>query len=697
MKLPTSLQLFFAQTPFLRIVFPFALGIFAQLHFEWSNIIPFIIPLSIVIAAYAIFQFSSLKISFKWFELNGILIQLILFFSGIIITQTQFVNHQSDYYGNLISPKNKIVQIRLLENPIEKAGSYKALADVEFIHQQSVSGKTIVYFNKSNFEHRFIYGDILLVPNHFTKIKNSGNPGCFNYKFSCFMQDVTHQIFINEADCEKLNNRHNGFYKQLWQVRDSILSIIEQNVTSEKELGVAQALLIGYRDNLDKDLQQVYSNTGIVHVLAISGMHLGLIFWMLNKALFFLDKRRKSKWIKSIIILTIIWLFALLTGASGSVMRAAVMFTFVQAALLMKRNSSIYNSLAASAFIMLVFNPFILADVGFQLSYIAVIGIISLQKFIYDWIYIKNWIAKKIWNLIAVSIAAQILAAPICMLYFHQFPNYFLLANLIAIPISTIVLFEIIGMLIVAKFSVFWGGLIGKLITFTTWLMNTGVEWVDGLPHSVINNLQFNVWQILLMYSSIIAFVFWLVNKNVNYLKVSMIAFLIMLVWLTSDKIETQKQQKIIVYAIPKGSAIDFIQGNEFAIFQDSLVLANHITQNFHIKPSRVLHQATSINNALMTKVDEQSLVAFNQRITYLGRKEYCFEFENKIETDILIVAHNSIYSVNDLLKKYKFKQLIFDSSNSNYKVKKWMNEAANLHLAAFNTIESGAFEMNIQ
>ncbi|MFM2224869.1 MAG: hypothetical protein RJA07_1071 [Bacteroidota bacterium] len=696
MKLPTSFQLFISQTPFLRLIFPFAIGIFLQLYFEWYSVLIPAVALLAIVVGYIAFQFLSLKFIFKWFEWNGIFLQLILFLAGIITTQFQFINHQSNFYGKYISNKNQIISIRLLENPMEKAGSYKALADVELVNHQSVVGKTIVYFNKNNFQHRFVYGDVLLVPNHFTEIKNSGNPGCFNYKFSCFMQDVTHQIFIKEGDCEKINNHHNPFYKSLWQVRDSILSIIEQNVTSDKELGVAQALLIGYRDNLDKDLQQVYSNTGIVHVLAISGMHLGLIFWMLNKVLFFLDKKRKTKWLKALFILTIIWLFALLTGASGSVMRAAVMFTFVQAASLMKRNPSVYNSLAASAFVMLVFNPFILADVGFQLSYIAVVGIISLQKFIYNWYYFTNKALKKIWGLMAVSIAAQVLAAPICMLYFHQFPNYFLLANLIAIPLSTVVLFQIIALVVVAPFSKLVAFYLGKIISFTTMLMNTGVEWVDSMPHSVINNLQFNAWQILLMYIFIIAFVFWLIRKNTKHLQISMIAFLVMLCWFVFDEIKIQQQRKIIVYAIPKGSAVDCISGNDFAIFQDSMVATHHITQNFHLKPARVLHQAISLQPSLIKKIDDQNFIAFNQRISYLQNKIFYKEADTKIETDILIVAHNSIYSVNDVLKKYKFKQLIFDSSNSNYKVNKWLKEASNMHLNAFSTNENGAFILDL-
>jgi hypothetical protein len=199
------------------------------------------------------------------------------------------------------------------------------------------------------------------------------------------------------------------------------------------------------------------------------------------------------------------------------------------------------------------------------------------------------------------------------------------------------------------------------------------------------------------MYIFIIAFVFWLIQKNAKHLQISMLAFLVMICWFVLDEIKIQQQQKIIVYAIPKGSAVDCISGNNFAIFQDSMVATHHITQNFHLKPARVLHQAISLQPSLIKKIDDCNFIAFNQRITYLQNKIFNNEADTKIETDILIVAHNSIYSVHDVLKKYKFKQLIFDSSNSNYKVKKWMNEASNMHLNAFSTIENGALTMAIK
>jgi competence protein ComEC len=695
MKLPNSFQLFIFENPFIRLLVPFSVGIGAQLFFEWHNLFIPSICLFTSILMYAAFQTTTIKLKFKWHFVAGILLQFSLFFVGIVLTQPQFITNQNNYYGNYIHSNNQIIAIRLLENPIEKASSYKALAEVESINKQPTIGKTIVYFSKKNYSHQYKYGDKLLVPNHFTGIKNSGNPGCYNYQFSCLLQDVTHQIFLKEQEAKCIGNTHNPFYKLLWDFRENILATMQANILSKKELGVAQALLIGYRDNLDKDLQQTYSNTGIVHVLAISGMHLGLIFWLLNFCLCFLDKNQKTRLLKSIIVLTIIWVFALLTGASGSVMRAAVMFTFMQAANLIHRKPSIYNALAASAFVMMVYHPFILADVGFQLSYIAVIGIVALQKYIYNWIYVKNWWLKKIWNLMAVSIAAQIVAAPICMFYFHQFPNYFLLANLIAIPLSTVVLFEIIALLVVALIYGLAAKALGSIITFTTFLMNCGIEWVDSLPHSVINNLQFSVIQIIILYASIFSIIFWLINKKINFLKIGLLSFLIFLISVSIDDWQIKHQQKIIVYAIPNGSAIDFISGNSYGYFYDTMVTKNHITQNFHIKPAHVLFQATQLSPKLTATIYPNHFMAFNRKIIYLSTKQKPICSITKIDADIIVIAHNSIYSLHDVTKNYTFNLLIFDSSNSNYKTEKWMKEASDLGLQAYSTNKSGAYILN--
>ena len=264
-------------------------------------------------------------------------------------------------------------------------------------------------------------------------IKNSGNPGAFNYQRYAAFQGIYHNVFLKDKDWQVVpGNTKNWFYDFVYSARAYVLSVLRNTIhTGKDELGIAQALLIGYTNDLDKDLVQAYSNTGVVHIIAISGMHLGLIYVLLLWIFTKMPLINKSKLVQLILILTCLWLFAFLTGASPSVLRAAVMFSCIAIGKNLKKDVSIFTSLAASALILLCFNPYYLWAVGFQLSYLAVIGIVVFQKPIYNCLYIKNKWIDKVWQLMAVSTAAQLLTFPLCIYYFHQFPNLFLLQILL--------------------------------------------------------------------------------------------------------------------------------------------------------------------------------------------------------------------------------------------------------------------------
>ena len=196
------------------------------------------------------------------------------------------------------------------------------------------------------------------------------------------------------------------------------------NIKGDKELGLAEALLIGYKDDLDKTLVQSYTNTGVVHIIAISGLHLGLIYWLLVQLLKPLQRRKYMKWLRPVIIILGLWLFSLLAGAQPSILRSAVMFTCIVIGETIAKKTSIYNSLALSAFGLLCWNPYWLWDVGFQLSYSAVLSIIIFMRPVYNLLYVKNKILDFFWKINAVTIAAQILTLPLSIYHFHQFPVY---------------------------------------------------------------------------------------------------------------------------------------------------------------------------------------------------------------------------------------------------------------------------------
>jgi competence protein ComEC len=216
--------------------------------------------------------------------------------------------------------------------------------------------------------------------------------------------------------------------------------------------------LIGYREDLDKSLVQSYANTGVVHIIAISGLHLGMLYGLLLLVLKPLKKLKMPSWCQLSIVLAGLWMFSFIAGASPSVLRSAVMFSVIAVGNAAKKKANIYNTLSASAFLLLWINPFFLWDPGFQLSYAAVLSIAIFQKPITGLIETGNKILDATWSLVSISFAAQILTTPISLLQFHQQPLLFLFANAVAVPLSGIVLYGEILLLLVSNIHILANG-----------------------------------------------------------------------------------------------------------------------------------------------------------------------------------------------------------------------------------------------
>ncbi|MGC4100454.1 ComEC/Rec2 family competence protein [Ferruginibacter sp.] len=461
--------------PFVRLLLPFVTGITIQ----WYAQLPFVSILLAVTgfgAAIILFKFLPLSFRFKLQAVQGILINLLLIAFGLFITWQKDIRHSNNWYGNYYNDSGYIIA-RIDEPLVEKVKSYKANAVAEaFVTADSTiacTGNLLLYFSKDSAAQQLHYGDRVLLNKKLQPIKNSGNPGAFNYEQYAAFQQLFNNAFLKEKDWILLPQKNVNAFKQfIYAARENILNNLRKNInTGKDELGIAEALLIGYTNDLDKDLVQAYSNTGVVHIIAISGMHLGLIYVLLVWLFARIPLVNRSKLLQVVLILSCLWLFSLLTGASASVLRSAVMFTFITIGNNISKKPSIYNSLAASAFTLLCYDPYFLWDVGFQLSYLAVVGIIIFQKPIYNLIYIKNKWIDAVWKLVAVSLAAQILTFPVCIYYFHQFPNLFLLTNIVAVPLSSIILYAEI-FLVAFSWIPFVGIWAGKITGWLVGLMN---------------------------------------------------------------------------------------------------------------------------------------------------------------------------------------------------------------------------------
>jgi competence protein ComEC len=510
------------------------------------------------------------------------------------------------------------------------------------------------------------------------------------------MQSTFHQVFLKPVDWIKLDKNNAHWFKQfIFTARQNIVSILQRNLPPSKdELGIAEALLIGYTNDLDRDLVKAYSNTGVVHIIAISGMHLGLIYvllvWVFGKT----PVINQSKILQLILMLTCLWLFALLTGAAASVIRSAVMFTFIAVGKNIAKKSSIYNSMAASAFVMLCYNPYFLWDVGFQLSYLAVVGIIIFQQAIYNWWYIKNKLANEIWKLMAISLAAQILTFPICIYYFHQFPNLFLLTNIIAVPLSSAILFTEIG-LVAFSWIPFVGEWIGKLVGGMVWIMNKIILWVSQLPFSVWEKIPATLLSTGLLYLAVFCLSCWLLEKNKNSFRLGLISLVFFTLIQSYGEWQIKNQQKLIVYNIPQHKAIDFVRGNQFQFLGDSGILGDQALQNFHLEPARIALQLTQpLASGSLYASASMFYQLGSKKIILLDRPLQLEASQSKMDVDIIILSKSPKLFIAQLASVFNCRQYVFDASNSLWKIGQWQKECEELHLRSYSVSDNGAFVM---
>lgn len=474
--------------------------------------------------------------------------------------------------------------------------------------------------------------------------------------------------------------------------RAYILQTIRKYVKGEMETSIAEALLIGYRDDLDRDLVQAYSNTGVVHIIAVSGMHLGLIYGLLMFLLKGLNRNKRLKIIKAVLIITLLWLFSLLTGASASVLRAVLMFTCIAGGDLLGKKGNIYNSMAFSAVVLLLFNPFLLWDVGFQLSYAAVLSIVLFMKPIYNWFTIQNKLLDGLWKLNALTLSAQILTLPLCMYHFHQAPTLFLITNLIAVPLSSLVLYALILLMVVSPIAAF-ANATGWLITKLLWLMNQFILWVDHFTFAVIDGIQHSPVQTILLYLIISAIAVWLIQKKKAALKFTLLFIAVFFAVQFYYQYSTSKQQKLVVYNLSQHTAIDFMLGKQYYFVGDSVLLQDGFLRNFHLKPSRIAHRTYHQPNIIPKS---NSVWMINKKTILRIDQSYRYDSTVKITADVVIVSNNPKLYLNQLQKTINCKLFIFDSSNPQWKLKYWKIDCEKLGINYFCTSEQGAFVMNL-
>jgi len=686
------------QFPFIRLLVALIAGIMFQWYFKitLSGIMVLVCSILLGLTFFSVLSFTK-KFVFNW--VRGLLLLLLFVCTGMAITWKKNITNDSKWFGRNYIPGSPLIAT-IGEPLIEKSNSWKGMATITAIYQnnkwQTACGNVLVYFKKDTVTPLLQYGDELIFNTPVQPVKNSGNPAAFDYKKYCLFQNITGQVYLRQNDYAVLSEKNaNAFRRFLFVLRDWTLHQLKQNIHIPEQLGIAEALLIGYRNDLDKDLVQAYSNTGTVHIIAISGLHLGIIYAALVMFFSLFKQGKVIRIIQPVFILLVIWLFTGIAGAAPSVLRAAVMFTCILAGKMLNRNGNIYNTLAASAFILLVTNPFYLWDAGFQLSYTAVLGIVIFYKLVNNLLYFKNRTLRWVWQLSAISLSAQIFTLPLVVYHFHQLPVMFLFSNLVAVPLSGIILFE---ELLLFCFSM-WpaaASLLGFVTELSIKAMNDFIKHINKLPFAVWNGWHISVIQLLFMLAGTCFFAAWIFSKNTQNVITALCSTLAFFIIRDVDIIHHQHQQKLLVYNIAKHRAIDFIDGTGCRFSGDSVVLTDVLQRNFNLRPARIKDRVYSSGYAMLPCINNYVLAVGSAKILLLNKPLFTSKPANKIALDLLILTANTNYDPLSISNIFQCNTIVADATIPEWKAIKLKKEFEQLHLRFYSVAQQGAFTLKL-
>lgn len=676
---------FWHNIPIVRLLIPFAIGVGIDMFY----------PLALT-HAFLLVTFSILLLLFLTFQKRdqfhfsrGVLTTIVFFVSGICLHQYQDIRNRDHYFERKTYTK---LILKTTETMVPKKRSWKVkcqiLGVVDSIGNIShATGNILLYVKKDIESPPLNYGDRIVLSKGVVKeTQPPQNPGEFNYKRYLAFQHIHHQVYVRKDELFKLEgNDGHPIIHLIIDMQNYFAATLQNYLKSANEMAVAKALLYGYDDDIDEETVQAYAHTGTLHVLAVSGMHVGLIFMVVTKLLLFMDKRRYARWFKIGIQLLVLWTYSLLCNMSPSILRATVMFSFIVIANGVNRPSNIYNTLAASAFFLIASDANIIGNVGFQLSYMAVLGIVGLQPFIYNWYTANGNFMDQIWKITSVSIAAQLSTSPIGLLYFHQFPNCFLFSNLFIIPLTTIILYGCI-ILVLLSFIPFLAGILGWLLWLFILFTNELVKWVEKIPYAYVEGIQISISQSILLYLILATLIGYLLFYHRVYLKLLLVMVLIYVSIVSYTRIEQSHQHALTVFRVNNHFAMRILSGTQSYLFADDSLMMDKDKIRFHLQQHYWNHGIK--HEKIVSDMSKHYLIQASGKNILLG--DAIDESSN-----VHIVILNK-YTNPEKIARIHPKIIVLGSSLSFLEAQKLKNMLDKKGYQVYSVRESGAFQLSL-
>lgn len=610
-------------------------------------------------------------------------LQLSLLFTAWLSCYYYDARNDSNWIGRSVDNADGYV-VRLSHSPAEKEKTWKLDVDVTHVvdNEQVVAatGKAFIYVSKYEAP-ALNEGDVLIVPAKWQRITNRGNPFEFDYASYCARNNIYYQQFVSGGDIAIHKYADEESLSWIRRIHHWCIRQLEWHVTDRATLGLLKAMLFNDRDMLDGELSDAYAQTGIVHIIAISGGHI-TIFFVLVAFLLGWIRHKKYKWIKYIAAIPLIWLYVVVAGAPPSAVRAATMFSILGVGFALQKTPNGISQLLAAAFLLLITNPMWLYDIGFQLSFVAVLSIMLFYRPVYKWWSPVNKIGRAIWSAIAVSIAAEILVAPLVIYYFHLFPLQFIVANVLAYIFMGVIL--VLGMVLIMVSSVYPAAhFIAEVTTVLSGWFNKLVYGLQHLNFDALHRLTLTQLQLVLVYIVIASIAIFTLKKNKTALFASGIALVLFITSSCYVCMQMLKQEKLIVYNISKDNRVELITGTKATILagKDSV---NEATLKFVLEPAHINLHLDDVRKA----EKDYNLVQVAGRSVFILSKQIR---DTVIDVDVVILNGKQT-DVAEIKKVFEPELLVIPAKLSRIKAETMTQEAVQLGIRVHDINKDGAY-----
>ena len=641
--------------PLITIASSFSIGIIAAYHLEFS-LAALLIILSVLLLLLCVLFWKSKKELIPDTSFGSVTYLLSFTLGMLTFFVHSDVNKELHYTKLKIDNSNSIRAI-VATSIKPNAKYYKYFVEIKEFNEVEASGKLLLYVPKSNLK-KLKSGDEIWLKNSVYPIPKAFNPYQFDYANYLKKQNVFHQVYASENQI-KIIQTHKNFNYHIEQLRNKLSSSFDIHHFDPKTKAIIDALLLGQRVDLDKDTVADYSNSGVIHILAISGLHISIIYFFIVFLLKPLKRIRFGKELQLLIVLLLLWIFAFLTGLPASVTRAVTLFSFVSIGAYFNRPKATFNAIAISALLILLVKPNAIFDIGFQLSYAAVISIVLFQPFYKKLYFTKNKIVRYFTDIVLVSLAAQIGVLPLSLYYFNQLPLLFLMANLVIIPIATAVLIGGIVILIlnftIPTLAIF----IGKILAFLINCMNQYIHWIAHFKGGIITNISFSGILTLLMYLVIISCIYWLYHTKMKNFKHILTSILIFQLSYFGIKLSENKNTEALVLNA-KTTTIAVKQNNTILAYTDepetNTEVLNHYKRGTFSDSLRIfsLQNTLSFNGKRILVIDSSAV------------------YKTSIKPEIIILTKNPKVNLSRLIQEIKPQLIIADKNNYKNLTKFW-------------------------